>query len=137
MRYETRLAIGCFKNRTIRKTDVREDDLSRVSVRSTGGHSKRRSGFNQIEVISNQQKCPLARKELTAQYNLCKTATLKKAQNCFSRPIIAKCRSNVLHNAPRGALSTFIKLPVAIKTFVVVVFLFLSGHFTQVLLYIK
>ena len=48
MRYETRAAIGCFKNRTIRKTDVREDDLSRVSVRSTGGHSKPRSGFNQI-----------------------------------------------------------------------------------------
>ena len=46
--YETLAAIGRFKNRTIRKTDVREDDLSRVSVRSTGGHSKRRSGFNQI-----------------------------------------------------------------------------------------
>ena len=48
VRYETRTAIGWFKNRTIRKTDAREDDLSRVSVRSTGGHSKRRSGFNQI-----------------------------------------------------------------------------------------
>ena len=51
VRYETRAAIGGFKNRTIRKTDVREDDLSRVSVRSTGGHSKRRSGFNQIGLM--------------------------------------------------------------------------------------
>ena len=37
-----------LKIEKIRKTDVREDDLSRVSVRSTGGHSNRRSGFNQI-----------------------------------------------------------------------------------------
>ena len=34
------------------KTYVREDDLSRVSVRSTGGHSKRRSGFNQIGTLA-------------------------------------------------------------------------------------
>ena len=51
VRYETRAAIGWFKNRTIRKTAVREDDLSRVSVRSTGENSKRRSGFNQIALF--------------------------------------------------------------------------------------
>ena len=41
--------------------------------------------------------------------------------NCFSRPIIAYCRSKVLQNAPREhstILSTFIKLPFVLKTFV-------------------
>ena len=42
--------------------------------------------------------------------NLCKAATPKKAENCFSRPSFAYCKSKVLqeHSA---ILSTFIKLP--------------------------
>ena len=32
-----------------------------------------------------------------------KTATLKKTENWFLRPIIASCRSKVSQNAPRGA----------------------------------
>ena len=35
------------------------------------------------------------------QSNMCKTATLKKTDNLFSRPIIAECRSMVRQNAPR------------------------------------
>ena len=35
-------------------------------------------------------------------FELCQ-ATLKKNENWFSRPIIAKCRSKVLQNTPRGA----------------------------------
>ena len=41
----------------------------------------------------------------------------KEDPNLFSRPIIAQCRSKVLQNAS-AILSTFIKLPFAIKTFV-------------------
>ena len=51
----------------------------------------------------------------------------KKARNCYSRQIIAQCRSKVLQNAPRehsAILSTFIKLPFVFKTFVC---LFLIG----------
>ena len=38
-------------------------------------------------------------------------------KNCFSRSIIAKCRSKVLQNAP-----TYIKLPFVFKTFVLSIF---------------
>ena len=65
--------------------------------------------------------------------NLCKTATLKLTKNWFSKLIIALCRSKVLQNAPRAILSTFIKLSGVIRSFC----LFLSGRFTQVLLYIS
>ena len=50
----------------------------------------------------------------------------KKTKNWFSRPIIAyKCRSKVLQNAPRehsAILSTFIKLPFIVKTFILSIF---------------
>ena len=49
----------------------------------------------------------------------------KKTKNWFSRQIIAKCRSKVLQNAPRehsAILSTFIKLPIVSKTFVLSIF---------------
>ena len=55
-------------------------------------------------------------------------ATLKKTTNWFSRPIIAQCRSEVLQNAPRehsAILSTFIKLPLVFKTFVLSIFVWL------------
>ena len=45
----------------------------------------------------------------------------KKTKNCFSRQIIAKCKSKVLQNAPRehfAILSTFIKVPFVFKTFI-------------------
>ena len=45
----------------------------------------------------------------------------KKTKECFSKPIIAKCRSKVLQNAPRehsAILWTFIKLPFVIRIFV-------------------
>ena len=35
--------------------------------------------------------------------NLSEMATHKKTKNWFSRPIIVKCRSKVLQNAPSGA----------------------------------
>ena len=76
----------------------------------------------------------------------CLKRPLKKTKNWFSRPIITKCRSNVLqeHSA---ILSTFIKLPFAIKTSVlsfferppttgVTVLHFDEDHFTLVLLYL-
>ena len=56
-------------------------------------------------------------------------------QNWLSIPISAKCRSKVLQNAPRehsAILSTFIKLPFVVKTFVLSI---LSDHLRQVLLY--
>ena len=34
--------------------------------------------------------------------NLCKTATLKKTTNWFSRPFIALCRPKALYHASRG-----------------------------------
>ena len=43
-----------------------------------------------------------------------KWALKKKIKTCFSRPIIASCRSKVLQNS--AMLSTFIKLPFVIKT---------------------
>ena len=49
----------------------------------------------------------------------------KKTKNWLSRLIIAKCRSKVLQNAPKehsAILSTFIKLPFAVKTFVLSIF---------------
>ena len=47
----------------------------------------------------------------------------KKTKNWLSRPIIARCRSKVLQNAPRALEHyavplTFIKLPFVIKIFV-------------------
>ena len=63
---------------------------------------------------------------------LCKTATLKKNTNWFSRPSIAYCRSKVLQNAP-GGVSTFIKLPFVSMIFVLSIFVVV---FTQVVLYI-
>ena len=44
------------------------------------------------------------------QYNLCKTATLKKNESWVSTPIIAYCRSKVLQNAPRGAFCNTLDL---------------------------
>ena len=48
----------------------------------------------------------------------------KRPKICFSRPIIAECRSEVLQNAPRHSaiLLTFIKLPFVIKIFVLSIF---------------
>ena len=49
----------------------------------------------------------------------------KKTKNWFSRPIIAKCRSKVLQNAPRehsAILLIFIKLPFVLKIFVLSIF---------------
>ena len=49
----------------------------------------------------------------------------KKIKNWFSRPIIAKCRSKVLQNAPKehsAILLTFLKLPFVFKTFVLSIF---------------
>ena len=49
----------------------------------------------------------------------------KKTENWFSRPIITKCRSKVLQNAPRehyAILSTFIKLPFVFKSFLLSIF---------------
>ena len=49
----------------------------------------------------------------------------KKTKSWFSRQLIAKCRSKVLQNAPRehsAILSTFIKLPFVLKTFVLSIF---------------
>ena len=48
-----------------------------------------------------------------------------KTKNWFSRPIIAKCRSNVLQDAPREhsvILLTFLKLPFVFKTLVLSIF---------------
>ena len=48
-----------------------------------------------------------------------------KTKKWFPRPIITKCRSKVLQNAPRehsAILSTFIKLPFVFKTFVLSLF---------------
>ena len=60
-------------------------------------------------------------------------ATLKKTENCFSKPIITYCRSKLLKNAFCNTLDLNIKLPFVIKIFIR---LFLSGSVTQVLLYI-
>ena len=58
------------------------------------------------------------------QYNLCK-ATLKKTKKLFSRPIISNagqkyCR--MLQGEHSTILSTFIKLPFAIKIFILSIF---------------
>ena len=48
-----------------------------------------------------------------------------KTKNWFSRLIIAKCRSNVLQDAPREhsvILLTFLKLPFVFKTLVLSIF---------------
>ena len=42
VRYENEQLLVDLKIEQPEKTDVREDDLSWVTVRSTGGHSKRR-----------------------------------------------------------------------------------------------
>ena len=62
----------------------------------------------------------------------------RKTKNWVSRPIVTKCRSQVLQNAlleHSTILSTFIKLPFVFKTFVLSIFL--SGRLRQVLLYIQ
>ena len=69
------------------------------------------------------------------QLNLCKTAILKNTENWFSKPIIANagqayCRMLPLEHS--AILFTFIKLPFIIRFLFC---LFLSGRFTQVLLY--
>ena len=54
-----------------------------------------------------------------------KMATLKKTKNGFQDQLSLICRSKVLQNAPKGVsaiLSTFIKLAVVIKTFVLSMF---------------
>ena len=63
------------------------------------------------------------------QYNLSKTATLKKTKTCFSRPIIAQCRSKVLQKAPRGAFWNTFDLHEATNRNEELCFVyFLSGH---------
>ena len=59
----------------------------------------------------------------------CKTCLKRPLKNkikiWFPRPIITKCRSKVLQNAPRehsAILSTFITLPFVFKTFVLSIF---------------
>ena len=47
---------------------------------------------------------------------LCKTTTLKKTKNWFSKPIITLCRSKVLQEHS-VIISTFIKLSIVIKIF--------------------
>ena len=71
------------------------------------------------------------------KFCLCKMAILKKTENWFSRPIIASCGSNVLHNAPRGAFcNTLIRPSLSYLLSLRFLFcIFLSGRFTQVLLY--
>ena len=70
--------------------------------------------------------------EFTAKYEInsdtCLKQSLKRRPKLLSRQIIAKCRSTVLQNAPR-ILSTFIKLPFVIMTFVLSI---LSGRLRQV-----
>ena len=59
--------------------------------------------------------------QIGIQKNLCKTATLKKTENWFSRPIIAKCRPKycrMFQGEHSVILLTFIKLPFVIKIFV-------------------
>ena len=54
-----------------------------------------------------------------------KRALKKKIKNWFSRPIIAKCRSKVLQNAPKehsAILLTLIQLPFVFKTFALSIF---------------
>ena len=67
------------------------------------------------------------------QQSLSKTATLKKTNDWFSRPIIAYAGqkySRMMHSA---ILLTVIKLPFVIKGSIL--FIFWSGLFRQVLLY--
>ena len=65
----------------------------------------------------------------------CVKLPLSKTENLFSIPIIAQCRSKVLPNAPRGAFChTSLSYDLSLKFLFC---LFLSGHFTQVLLYNK
>ena len=67
------------------------------------------------------------------QYNLCKTATLKKIEKWFSRPNIASCRSKVLQNAPMLYFRPSLSYHLSLRSLFC---LFLSGRFTQVLLFI-
>ena len=66
----------------------------------------------------------LKRENFLLQSNLCKTATLKKTENSFLRP--KDQRSKIIQNAP--SLSYHLSLRSLFC-------LFLSGSFTQVLLY--
>ena len=94
-----------------------------------------KTGFLALRPISLPNDCN-TRKDAKNYSETCEIQPLSKDQNCFSRQIIASCRSKVLQNDPRGAFcmrSTFIKLPFVIKIFD---FSFLSGRFTQVLLQI-
>ena len=65
----------------------------------------------------------------------CTTVTRKKTKKMFSRPIIALCRlkyRRMLQKEHSAIHSTFIKLPVVTKIFVLSI---LSCRFTQVFLY--
>ena len=64
--------------------------------------------------------------------NLCKKAAIKKTINWFSRPVIAYCRSKVLQNA--AILCPSLSYHLSLRSLFC---LFLSGRFTQVLLYIQ
>ena len=67
---------------------------------------------------------------------MCKTPTLKKTKNGFQDQLslnVGQKYCRMLQMEHSAILSTFIKLPVVIKLFC----LFLSGCFTQVLLYIR
>ena len=80
--------------------------------------------------------------------NLSKTTTLKKTKNWFLRLIIAICRSKVLQNAPlmqvesiaecsKGSILQYFRPSLSYHLSLRPLFcLFLSGRFTQVLLYI-
>ena len=74
-----------------RTTNTGRGIMSRMSLRR-GEKSKHRNS------CANDQQG-------TIQKNLFKTVTLKKTKNWFTRLIIAQCRSTVLQNAPKGALS--------------------------------
>ena len=68
----------------------------------------------------------------------CVKRPLSKGQNWVSRPIIALCRSKVLQNAPKGSILQYVWPSLSYHLSLRSLYcLFLSGRFTQVLLYIQ
>ena len=92
-----------------------------------GPPAKRQWRFGSGPIVARDSNCKSNESNNVYYSKTCLKRPLKNMiKNLFSRPVIAKCRSKVLQNAPKehsAILLTFIiKLPFIFKTFVLSIF---------------
>ena len=97
--------------------------------------------FSEPCVVFFSSDCPWVKSPflcvITVQLNLCKTATLKKTKNCFSKTNYRLMQVKSFSECPKWSILQCVRPSLSYQLLLRhLLCLFLSGRFTQVLLYV-